>query len=516
MLSSVRNTARRVLAMIRHMSLPKIMMMLFVICAFLPGIAQDETAEDQDQAYRYHIPFPESNFRGDWQFTLVAGPDLASDYTLTVHSYNFFGEPLHDPQVLNFTAGKPYFWQETPGAAKVAAALEVQTRILESTVPLSGVLWVYDPTSDVLNAVSLTDVVRNELIMPHIPSDFLSWSTSFSIAGVGGDVNQIADIAFDYFSNTRSGNTTAWSGLEANAYHNGTPFRDILISDVDAVTWGKVSVQDGASDFRLAGYQTYLKSKDGVQSAAIELVDEPVHKGYFGFSRHETWQFSDWFAFTNPHDGPVDINMTLFYVSGEGDNQVMTANQIITLPARNRYNYVLGLNLFDEVEGLPIGLEYSAFQPIVNEDAEPVEMPVLITHLQSDVDSTALGAHAPQERGNRTVVFLTERFDQRVDLYNPSIGESDSVDVIVHYADGQDPLVKQVEVPAGQNVTVSYSQLIEDIKASLPEETELVVEDALRVEINSPRGLFYIKLTGYQDGDYGIVNPKTRYVRVEF
>ena len=500
--------------MIRHMSLPKIMMILFVICAFLSGYAQDDI-DAQETTYRYYVPFPESNFRGDWQFTLVAGPDLAKDYNLTVSSYNFFGEPI-ETRTQMISGGLPYFWQDGVAGAKVQFELQVQTMVLESSEPLSGVLWVFDPTADVLNAVSITDVARGELILPHVPSDFYTWNTSFSIMGIGSDTARSADIEFDYFSNTRSGNTTAWSGLESNAYHNGTPFRDILITDVDAVTWGKVRVQNPENGFRLAGYQSYLKATEGVQSAAIELVDQPLDNGYFGFSRHENWNFSEWFAFTNPHDMPARIEMTLFYVSGEGDTDVHTATETITLPARNRYNYILGLNLFSGFEGQAIGLEYNAFKPLV-QDQSAEELPVLITHLQSDVDATALGAHAPQNRGNRSVAFLSPRFDQRIDLYNPSMEAADSVDVTVYFANDMAPFTKAVAVPAGHNVTITHAQLLEDIKASLPEESPLVdMLPAFRVEISSARGLFYAKLTGYEAGDYGIVNPRTRFVRVEF
>jgi len=476
----------------------------------LTGISHAMEGEDPVD-HRYYIPFAENTFSGDWQFRLEVGPRSNTAYHVSILGYDRDGD-----QVVAFnplTAYGPFHvftWETAPSMFDK----RLQSIVVVSDQELDGVLWMWNDVLGVVNGVSITNTLSDRLIMPHIPSNFFSWRSNFAVMGVSHN-NLPGRVSFGY-SNNRSFFEDAGSWvLEPNAHLLRTPFYSILLSDADTVTWGDVSVE--TPDFQIAGFQSFLKiinddSGIDVQSAALELGQEPVSEGTFLLSQHENWTFTEMFAFTNPGLETVRIDYQLTYRE-PGSEKISTAIQTESIGSMARVNKIIGTSsLFPEIQGEYLALRYRSY--IGNPD-DKVTAPIYATHLQSGDNVISLGAHAAVgNKGNAGSTWITfdERFETLLDV--SAFGEdAATVDMVISDRNGQSMLVRQFKLAGGEKVSFLSGQLSTLIEESL--QLEGPPTGAFRIDF-SGNGNFVTKSTLFRGDDFAVVNPPIWFAKPEF
>jgi len=488
-----------------------------------------QTDAPAEPVFRYYAPLPESTFRGDWQFRLELSSDLEPDddraqYSFSLLGYDPLGEMALQTEPVALPVHAVYRWQEIENFAQA----RLQSLAVVSDAPLTGVLWMWSEKLGLFNAVELIDKPAQRLALAHIPSDFFAWRSSFAVQGVPVDA-LYGDIIFGYFLDREAyTEDTVWEGLEPNGYLTGTPFHDIIIGDLGdapALEWGMV--RSASPDYLLAGYQTFLRLGDTLQSAAIELTESGAAEGRIGFSQRDPWYFQEWLAVTNPNNLQVQVAFTLTYLappaSEEDVPHTATAEETVTLGRFDRQNFVLGLNLFAGLEGEPISLSYRAVAPSLLEGGEEVDpgMPVYVIHLQSDETAAGLGASLPQGLGSQSIAWLNrdDDFESLLEIYAPENRET-VVAMTVYGPDGAKLFAKDLAFSPHQARLALDSQWLRDELYALanPEgEADPVVapgDGSLRVALERKSGgLFFTKLSGFRTGDFAIVNPALRFVR---
>ncbi len=501
------------------------------LIALIPAVslAQSE-GEEPPPSYTYYVPFPESTFRGDWQFRLDLSPDLdrADDreaVELSLFGYDLLGERVLSGEPVSLSAHGVFRWQEIDAFADV----RLQSLTVVSDAPLTGVLWMWSDPLGLFNAVSLIQKPAARLVMPHIPSDFFAWRSSFVVQGVSEE-NRFGDVIFGYYHDqTEYNENGVWLGLEPNGYLTGTPFHDIIIGELGeepSLEWG--AVRSATPGYLLAGYQTYLRVEDNVQSGAIELTEQGSPQGFLGLSRHADWIFQDWLAVTNPNGERVNVEFVLNYLppaaSEEDVPKMATAVENITLSQYDRLNYVLGSNLFAEVEGDFISLSYRAAALTIEEgEEEPRPMPIYTVHFQSDDLTTALGAHLPQSLlGSQSTAWinLDDDFETQLEIYAPENRET-VVKMSVYDAQGQPLFVEMIEFNERNIRHALNSQMMRDKAIALAQGEEeggepvaVDLTGVFRIELDRQSGgLFFTKKSGFRETDFSVVNPALRFVR---
>lgn len=459
--------------------------------------------------YRYYVPFAENTFRGDWNFRLEVGTRSDQAYHINILGYDKDGA-----RVVTFnplTAYAPFHvftWETTPAMFDK----RLQSIVVVSDQPLDGVLWMWNDALSVINGVSIADTLATNLVMPHIPSDFFSWRSSFAIMGIS-ESDMSGEIAFGY-SDNRSfvDNAGSWT-LDPYAYLSRSPFYSILLSDADAVTWGDVTVT--TPEFQIAGFQSFLRHDD-YQSAAIELGQEPSSEGYFLLSEHEVWAFTEMFAFTNPGNESVRIDYLLTYADPETD-EVLTAVQSEVIGSMARVNKIIGTSsLFPDIQGRYLALRYNTY-PIsaTGEEEEPVEAPIYATHLQGSQDAVSLGAHsAVGKSGNvgSSWISFDERFETLIDF--SVFGEEEvTLDMVISNRVGEPMLERQFTMKLGERVSFLSGELSQLIQESL--ELEAPPVGAYRIDFKA-NGNFVTKRTVFRGDDFAVVNPPVWFEKPEF
>ncbi len=463
-----------------------------------------EPGEEAPTEFYYYIPFPESTFRGDWHFKLEMGVTLPVAYRLTLLGYDRFGNLVLSQDSEARSRWTVFTWEDSEETFQS----HLQSLVIVSDTPLRGVLWMWNDLLDIINGVSVDELQGPSLVLPHIPSDFFTWRTSFAVLGVS-EGGHSGDVVFGYSANRQvMSEVEAWEGLGDNGYFNGSPFYNILIGDAASVSWGRV--QSPTPGFNLAGFQTFLSMDGNFQSAAIELADQGVSEGYFGFSSDGDTPFSEWFAFTNPNEESVQLDFVL-NVRPAGEDQevipeIVSLMDSLTIGAFERRNLVLGQGLFNGVTGDYLSLSFR----VLPADEETAPLGVYGTHLQSRSDRTALGAHSQVANlGNRSMTWLDmgERFSGRFEVYNPGT-ELVTIDVSATDIFG-DPLFQiPLEVTPGNRVSLTSDEVR---KVILEEFEDLDTNQTLRLDFASSDGLFFSKVSAFRGGDFAVINPLLEY-----
>lgn len=457
---------------------------------------------------RYYIPFAENTFRGDWNFRLEMGARNDAPYHVSITGYDANGA-----QVVSFkplSAYSPFHvftWETTPAMFDK----RLQSIVLTSDQELDGVLWMWNDLLGVVNGVAITEVTASSLVMPHIPSDFFSWRSSFAIMGVSANETS-GSVSFGY-SNNRGfyDNAGSWT-LAPNAYLSRSPFYNILLSDADLVTWGSVTVN--SPDFKIAGFQSFLRHAE-FQSAAIELGEKPTSEGYFLFTENDAWAFTEMFAFTNPNSERVRIDYELIY-RDPATGEIMTAIQSEQIGPLARINKIVGTSsLFPEIEGDYLSLHFTTSPVIVSGESEPANSAIFATHLQSSEDAVSLGAHtAVGKLGNTGSSWISfdERFDTQLDI--SAFGEQAvKIQMVVSDRVGEPMLELPLELVRGERISFHSDELAVLIQDMLG--LEEPPTGAFRVDFVGD-GNFLTKSTLFRGIDYAVVNPPVWFSKPEF
>ncbi|MDJ0840066.1 MAG: hypothetical protein QNK37_26375 [Acidobacteriota bacterium] len=481
---------------------------LLMVTILSPVYAQDDTEPPEPELYTYFIPFSESTYSGEWSFRLEAAgyADEAAKIELTGYSPTgvvVFTEPA------TVEPNRVFVWDSDERAPKQ----RLQTLVLTADQPLTGVLWTANVTDNILNGVAIgADLDADYLIASHIPNDKYTWQTSISVYGVdkGMDSSPLYFRHFNPLGVADEGRIR--SSLRAGGWYAGRPYRNIIIGSLEEderAHWG-IMFTDGP-DFTLAGFQTFQRlTEENPISCALELQPgEGRPSGMVGFSAHEELQFSEWFAFTNPNDEAVDVHFELSYLppeteDSEGEESEATGEEgeepeyepatrsltkTVRFEPRQRVVDVLGLTLFEELNGWPYILSYNATAlEAEGEDEEPAPLPILATHLQSNDAQTILGGHHFVDTAGRfgyTWLDLNGP-ETVVDIFNPTDSRS-SVQAILFDTEGNKILaLDRLEMePKGAYLGLSNRT----IQAALAEnEIEVTADVPLRLVISLKSG----------------------------
>jgi hypothetical protein len=504
----------------------------------VPAVMGQEVEPPEE--YRYYVPLPESTYRGGWHFRLELGSRDAEPYQVTLAGYNPIGIPvLNEPPRL-LGGDEIFTWQDVASYA----GRRLQTLLVITDRPVSGVLWMWDDVYSFINGVSLTAEASDSLILPHIPNDLFSWRTTFVVQGVAKGAS-FGDIDFQYYDQEGSRYTyLAQGSVGANARITGTPGHDIPLSELGEDTrasWGRVTTPDEA--FHLAGYYTFLRNSEIVQSCAMELMSGGYAEGYLGLTKYEDWIFSEGLAFSNPNDEAVTLQLFLTVkrpiepVEGDdGDidpdaptSEVVVIKESVEIPALARAVHALGVTLFKDVDGEMLGLRYHALSveeyPVKDPEGDeeeilaPIPLPVAAIHLQGTLPSAVekasagevapLGGHAfVPALGNASLAWMNlgEEFETLIEVFNPSIGTS-TIDIVLKNSEGKPVyIIEDLSLAPGTGYHELRSDLLREEILNLNE--DLDPASVLRVEIRRKSGAaIHTKVTAFRGKDFAVVNP---------
>jgi hypothetical protein len=492
---------------------------------------------ESPEEYRFYVPLPESTFRGGWHFRLELGALENKAYQVSLLGFNPIGIPVLNEAPRLIGGDEIFTWQDVASYT----AFRLQTLIVITDRPVSGVLWMWDDVYSFINGVNLTTEASESLILPHIPNDLFSWRTTFVVQGVAKGA-PFGDIDFQYYDEKGTRYTyLAQNRVSANARITGTPGHDIPLSELGQDTrapWGRVTTH--AEGFQVAGYLNYLRNAEVVQSCALELSGKGSPTGYLGLSKHENYVFSEGMAFTNPNDEAVNLHLYLTVerpiemVEGDGEKpvdpeqpttEIVVFEETVELGPRQRVIHALGTTLFKDLEGDFQILRYRALSvneyPVEDEEGAfaPKLLSVAAIHLQGavqvDVGKAASGEVSPlgghgfvPTIGNTSLAWLNlgDEFETMIEVFNPGLVPS-TLNIIFKDALGN-PLyiLEDLVLNPGMGFHELRSDLLRDELLAMNE--DLPADAVLRVEFKRKSGSgFFTKTTTFRGKDFAVINP---------
>ena len=500
----------------------------------LTGWAFAQTGEKSAPLPTYRIPLPESTFLGDWVFKMEVGPVKPEPFQISLLSYSPRGTLVQQQDFGPFSSTSAFTWE-----GNKAKQARIQSLVLISDVPLTGVMWMWNDNLGIINGVAIDEYAASSVVLPHIPTNYFAWRSNFAVMGSGQDGTS-GDLIFSFYDNqgANSGDMIL-GGLAENQHVTGSPYHDIAIGvlgENTAANWG--TVRSSQPGFELSGYETFLKVVEPLQSCAIEIGAEPASIGFVGFSKYQGWDFSEWFTFTNPNDEIVNLNLQLTYKAapvleesgglGPGEDTpaeplVLSLEETLQLNPFERKALRMGIDFLTqlvEVDGEPLMLTYSATalpEPPseISVEAEEFPLPIHAVHFQSNIEGTALGAHGfTSELGRYATAWfnLSQDFESLIEVFNPSLEKagvkvtfSDAAGNVVH-------LIEFSEIPANGALQLQSRTLREQI---LAENEGLSPSAVLRIDVSLQNGSgIYAKTTAIRETEFGrdlaIVDPKLR------
>ncbi len=507
------------------------------ILAFLPLLAQDTPADDTTPpevvVYTYHIPFPEKNFLNLAHFRLELQSVNGEDFNASLAGYKEKGQVAFREDGQSQGGAALLSWDSISKVAPSVQSLEVV-----SDHALTGALWLWDDQLGFFNGVGLVEPAQS-LVMPIVPSDFYAWQTRFAVKGISA-TGLVSNVVFGYHDGAMSyDESLAWAGLADRGYFLGLPFFNIPIGNFGEepdVRWGVVRSSD--EDFQLVGYQSLLHQDfetGALQNCAIELYHEGQASGWTGFSSVAGFTFKNSFVFTNANPSePVQVELGLRLrvdvETGETDENeqpifekqvIVDTIRIILLP--NQSITPTLDDLFGALAGEPISMSYQATTvPIVVAEGEdqplPEPRPIFALHFQGDQSGTQLGANYFQAHdGNRMSGWFSMNapYKPLYEVFNTT-DRFQKLDVAIFESNGE----RLTQVSTFLAPWERTSELTADVLRNKIEEAlilraqdngvEPVIDPAATYRLSfslETDGVFFGKLTGFQQTDFAIVNP---------
>ena len=463
--------------------------------------AQETDMEALPEEYRYYVPLPETTFFQQWHFVLELIAQDAPEYSISLEGYNPQGERVMFQETTTYQGSEVFVWED----AETYTLSRLQSLVVIADSPLSGNLWMWNDSRGIMNGVSLAETVADTLVMPHIPSNFFAWLTTFSVAGVS-DHGLPGELSFSYRDPVGYQTASLWNGLEPNGSYAGAPYHDFFIAELGvdpSMTWGRIHTDD--PEYRIAGYQTLRNNDNFTRSGAVELNASGSSAGYIGVSRVEGWNFDNWFAFTNPSEGDVVIDFSLQYrvpvlVEEEEVIEVRSLTQSVVVAPFERKNLILGSS--ELFPGHPADIVSLSYQAHDSEDAS-LPRPVFALHLQPNGLENGLGAHHfSTETGSelKAVLNLGAGYETLYEIFNP--GERPlGVRYVILDAAGNEIHDGQLKTGAGDMLSITSAQLGVELAEQLGEES---VTGVYRIEFRRTLGaLFHGKITAFRGSDTG-------------
>lgn len=485
-------------------------------------------------SFRYLVPLPVTKHVStrNWAYRLELLPEEKGDYNLQIDQNDIRGVLL-DSDLLAMPSGELFIWSSP------ADAVSNRVRSLEvvSTVPMRGLLWMWNEVHGQLNAVTVLAPITNSLVVPYLPQSG-ALSTSFTLQGRSDTVDG-SHIIFDYYNTDRipGVRTTVRQDLPEFGHLTLTPGSTLLLGSIeqgDQAAWGRISAQAG--DFTIAGFQTVTDqavfgNPELSQTSALEMVPFGRADGYLAFSDPSASDhraaYQDRFVLTNDLPVPVAVTFELHskvFLAAEGDAEPVATTQVqqtlVNLLPFQQIEQMLGRDLFPEETGLPVRLSYAATQSV---DGADLAAPIHVLHFQEGRDQPMAGSHFFASAGNelRAWLVLDSPFASRLDISSlaryvvtPPAEEGEEPAVIQETSLIQVQLFDRERLLFSQNFTLApedvFSLLTTErigalMEEKFPEETISLVRVHVSVLDGRP---ITGKIFSQWENDIALVNPR--------
>lgn len=386
------------------------------------------TAQDAI-SFRYLVPLPVTKHVStrNWSYRLELLPEEKGDYNLQVDQNDIRGVQL-DSDLIVVPSGELFVWDSpTDAVSNRVRSLEVV-----SSVPMRGLLWMWNDVHGQLNAVTVLAPITNSLVVPYLPQSG-ALSTSFTLQGRSDTVDG-SHIIFDYYNTDRVAGvrTTVRQDLPEFGHLTLTPGSTLLLGSIeqgDQAAWGRISAQAG--DFTISGFQTVTDqavfgNPEFSQTSALEMVPFGRADGYLSFSdpavSDHRAAYQDRFVLTNDLPVPVTVNFELhskIFLPTDDETAPLPTTQVqqavVNLLPFQQIEQVLGRDFFVDEAGDPVRLSYSATQSV---DGADLAAPIHVIHFQEGRDQPMAGSHFFASAGNelRAWLVLDSPFSSRLDI----------------------------------------------------------------------------------------------------
>ncbi|MCB1044336.1 MAG: hypothetical protein KDC35_15445 [Acidobacteria bacterium] len=359
------------------------------------SLAQDESAPE----YRYLVPFPERTYSGEWQITLELTPASQAVSMLRILGFGPSGKALFEEELGALTSREVATWNLAAQKQEL-----LQTAEIVSDQPLLGTLWLKNMNLNQLNGVSVGAAFAGDLVIPHVATNYFKWKTSLALSGQS-DSGLGSQISLNYVNSAgRLGeNVILTETLNNYGYLRRTPWHDFLTENVPEMGW----VQAADPTFNLNGYMTFSRVEDSLQTCAIEMSTVGSSRGVAIISNNTPFEHDNFFVFSNLNTETVDVLLTVYELSGGESGGSLTQTMVkVSLPPRSKQLYVLGLDLFESVSGLPLAVGYQVLG-----EGEQVPLSIYAQHLQSNDSLQALAGSNFSVPGDRLEAWLQANSD---------------------------------------------------------------------------------------------------------